>query len=247
VPPPTIVTLDPPRRASFPTTRLTLIELARDQSGPRAREALAILCSAYWYPTYAYIRRLGHSREDAEDLTQGFFARVLEKRYLDDFESGRGRFRSFLLTAAKHFVANERDWARAEKRGGRHLAIPIDDADSRFRLEPRDDLTPEKLFERQWALALLRRVEDRLRAEAEESGKARQFDRLKSCLIPGADDVGYRALALDLEMTEGAVKVAVHRLRRRFRDLLRDEIAQTVADPGQVGDELAHLLAALRL
>jgi len=241
------VTGDPPRRPAFPTTRLTLIALACDESGPRAREALTTLCGAYWYPIYAYMRRLGYSREDAEDLTQGFFTRVLEKRYLDDFESGRGRFRTFLLSSAKHFVANERDWARAEKRGGGRLPVPLDDAESRFVREPRHDLTPETLFERQWALALLQRVEDRLRREAGESGKAEQFDLLKSCLIPGGADTGYRALACDLGMTEGALKVAVHRLRRRFRDLLREEIADTVDDPGQVRDELAVLLAALRL
>src|SRR5262245_816426 len=184
----TTVTEDRPGRAAFPTTRLTLIALAREASGPRAHEALTTLCSAYWYPIYAYIRRLGHSREDAEDLTQGFFTRVLEKRYLDDFESTRGRFRTFLLSSAKHFVANEREVARAAKRGGGRLTVSLDAAENRFALEPRDDLTPEKLFERQWALTLLERVEERLRHEAALSDRAQQFDRLKSCLIPGGGD-----------------------------------------------------------
>lgn len=242
--------MDQPRRAAFPTTRITLIEAARGEPGPQARDALSVLCGAYWFPIYAYIRRHGYPQEDAEDLTQGFFTRVLEKQYLRDFQRERGRFRSYLLAALKHFVANERDWARTQKRGGARAAVSLDEvlrsAESRYSLEPRDDLTPEKVFERQWALALLARVEAHLHAEAVRAGKEAQFARLKSCLTPAGGEGGYRALAVQLHTTEGAIKVAVHRLRRRFRELLREEIAHTVADPGEVGDELRDLMVAMR-
>ena len=204
----------------------------------------------YWYPIYAYIRRLGYPQEDAEDLTQGFFARVLEKAYLRDFQRERGRFRSFLLGALKHFIANERDWARAEKRGGASIVVPLDavlrTAEARYGLEPRDSLSPEKLFERQWALALLDRVHGRLRADAAARGKREQFERLKSYLLADDRGDGYRAAADDLKTSEGAIKVAVHRLRARFRDVLREEIAQTVDDPADIGQELRDLMAAIR-
>ena len=229
-------------RAAFPTTRITLIEAARGELTPEARDALAVLCSAYWYPIYAYIRRLGYRPEDAEDLTQGFFARVLEKHYLRAFERERGRFRSFLLGALKHFVANERDWARAQKRGGRLPTLPLDavihTAEKRYSLEPGHDLTPERVFARQWALAVLHRVQERLQAEAERDGKAAQFARLKSRITTDEQDLCYRAIALELNTTEGAVKVTVHRLRRRFSELLREEISHTVETPEDVGVEL---------
>ena len=246
-----LVTLaDLPRRAAFPTTRITLIHAARSGSGPRAQKALSTLCRAYWYPIYACVRRFGFSPDEAEDLTQGFFTRVLEKNYLRDFERRRGRFRSFLLGTLKHFIANERDAARALKRGGARTALPLDDlmrdAERRYSLEPRDSLTPERIFERQWALALLARVFDQLQAEAAESGKGAQFDRLKGLLVGDDNDTGYRALAAELDMTEGALKIAVHRLRQRFKERLREEIAHTVADPDDVGDELRYLMAAIR-
>jgi RNA polymerase sigma-70 factor (ECF subfamily) len=239
-----------PRRAAFPTTRITLIQAARDGSGSQVREALSTLCAAYWYPIYAYVRRLGHSHDEAEDLTQGFFTRVLEKRYLRDFDHARGRFRSFLLGALKHFVANERDAARARKRGGGATPVPLDEilhADRRYSLEPRSDLTPDTIFERHWALTVLDRVQGLMRDEAIRHGKEAQFDRLKGLLVGDGTDAGYRALAVDLHTTEGALKVAVHRLRQRFRELLREEIAHTVADPSQVGSELRELFAAIRL
>jgi RNA polymerase sigma factor (sigma-70 family) len=245
-----VVPHDRPRRASFPTTRITLIHAARSGSGPQAEEALSTLCRAYWYPIYVYVRRLGYSAEEAEDLTQGFFTRVLEKHYLRDFQRGRGRFRSFLLIALKHFVANERDWARAQKRGGARPPLPLDDvlamAESRYTIEPRNDETPERIFERQWALAVLGRVQDQLHAEAERTGKRLQFDRLKGLLVGEDGGVGYRELAAELGTTEGALKVSVHRLRQRFKELLRNEIAHTVAHADDVGDELRYLLAALR-
>jgi RNA polymerase sigma factor (sigma-70 family) len=238
------------RRPTFPTTRITLIHAARSGSGAQAEEALSTLCRAYWYPIYAYVRRLGYPPDEAEDLTQGFFARVIEKRYLRDFQRERGRFRSFLLTALKHFIANERDWARAQKRGGTRPLLPLDDvlrtAEGRYTIEPRDDETPERIFERQWAMAVLTRVQDRLHEDAEHTGKRAQFDRLKGLLIGEDADLGYRALAAELGTTEGALKVTVHRLRQRFKELLRDEIAHTVAHPEEVGDELRYLLTALR-
>jgi RNA polymerase sigma-70 factor (ECF subfamily) len=226
-----------------------LIHAARAGSDRHAPEALSTLCCAYWYPIYACVRRFGFSADEAEDLTQGFFMRVLQKNYLGDFERGRGRFRSFLLGALKHFIANERDAARALKRGGARPALPLDDllrdAERRYSVEPRDSLTPERIFERQWALTLLTRVFDQLQAEATESGRGAQFDRVKGLLV-GEDDEGYRALAAELDMTEGALKVAMHRLRQRFKERLREEIAHTVANPGDVGDELRYLMAALR-
>ncbi len=237
-------------RAAFPTTRITLIEAARGEPTSEARDALSVLCSAYWFSIYAYIRRLGYRREDAEDLTQSFFARVLDKQYLRDFERERGRFRSFLLGALKHFLANERDWARAQKRGGGSATLPLDavlrTAEHRYGLEPRDDLSPDKLFERQWAFALLTRVQERLQAEADHDGKGTQFERLKSSLTADELGVTYRTIAVELNTTEGAIKVVVHRLRRRFRELLREEIAQTVDNPEDVGNELRDLMAALR-
>lgn len=239
-----------PRRPAFPTTRITLIHAARNGSGTQAEEALSTLCRAYWYPIYAYVRRLGYSPDEAEDLTQGFFTRVIEKQYLRDFQRERGRFRSFLLTALKHFIANERDWARALKRGGTRPPLPLDDvlrtAEGRYTIELRDEETPERIFERQWAMAVLTRVQDRLHEEAEHTGKRAQFDRLKGLLIGEGDDIGYRALAAELGTTEGALKVTVHRLRQRFKELLRDEIAHTVAHPDETGDELRYLLTALR-
>jgi RNA polymerase sigma-70 factor (ECF subfamily) len=241
---------DRPRRASFPTTRITLIDAARSGLNPRAREALSALCHAYWYPIYACVRRFGFSPDEAEDLTQGFFTRVLQKNYLRDFERSRGRFRSFLLGSLKHFIANERDAARTLKRGGARPPLPLDDllhvAERRYSLEPRDTLTPERIFDRQWALALLARVFDQLQAEAAVSGKGEQFEHLKGLLAGEDDGIGYRALAIELGTTEGALKVAIHRLRQRFKERLRQEIADTVADPDDVGDELRYLLAALR-
>ena len=241
---------DQRRRASFPTTRITLIHAAQGHSG-QAQEALAALCRAYWYPIYAYVRRLGYPADAAEDLTQGFFTRVLEKHYLRDFQRERGRFRSFLLVSLKHFVANERDWAHAEKRGGGRTALTLDDvlhdAERRYSLEPRDSVTPERIFERQWALTVLTRVQDQMLEDAAAAGQLAQFERLKGLLVGEDSDVSYRALAAELDTTEGALKVAIHRLRKRFKERLREEIAHTVGSPDDVGEELRYLFAALRM
>jgi RNA polymerase sigma-70 factor (ECF subfamily) len=241
---------DSPRRDAFPTTRISLILAARGESEPVAREALAALCRSYWYPIYAYLRRLGHTQEAAEDLTQGFFARVLEKHYFDDFERQRGRFRSYLLTALKHYVANERDRDHAQKRGGAVATLSLDTvlaaAETRYRLEPSTELTPERIFEQQWALAVLARVQERLAGEEADGGRRERYDRLKVFLTGEDSDVRYRTLAEEMQTTEGAIKVSIHRLRRRFKDLLREEISHTVAHADDVGDELRHLLTALR-
>jgi RNA polymerase sigma factor (sigma-70 family) len=238
------------RRDAFPTTRISLILAARGEPGAGARDALSVLCQSYWYPIYAYVRRLGHTQEAAEDLTQGFFACVLEKHYLADFHRERGRFRSYLLSAMNHYIANQRDRERAKKRGGSVTILSLEaemgTAESRYRLEPVTDLTPNRIFERQWALAVLARVQKRLEEEETGAGRSDRFDRFKPLLTGEDSDVGYRALATELQTTEGAIKVAVHRLRRRFRDLLREEVVHTVESAEDVGDELRHLLTALR-
>jgi RNA polymerase sigma-70 factor (ECF subfamily) len=206
------------------------------------------LCEIYWYPLYAFLRRQGHSAEDAQDLTQGFFARVLEKDALSHVDPARGRFRSFMLASLKHFVANERVRASALKRGGPlpPLSFEFETAEGQYRLEPRDEVTPESLFDRRWALTLLARVLGRIRSEFEKAGKAALFDALKGYLTAEETELSYREAAASLGLSEGAVKVAVHRLRRRFRLLLREEIAQTVATPEDVEDEIDYLFRALR-
>jgi len=233
----------------FPTTRISLVRAAAHGSDRRSREALATLCGLYWYPLYAYVRRCGHDAEDAQDLTQGFIARLLEKHSLRQFQEERGRFRSFLLASLKHFLANERDAVRAQKRGGGLAPIPLTVAlhtgEHRYSLEPRDPVTPERIFERQWALGLLNRVLDRLRDESAAAGKGEQFDRLRACLTGDDDGIRYRELAMGLGMSEGAVKVAVHRLRHRFHEALREEISLTVTDPSEIGDEIRYLLTVL--
>jgi RNA polymerase sigma-70 factor (ECF subfamily) len=207
---------------------------------------MAELCSAYWFPVYAYVRRRGHDHHAAQDLTQGFFARLLEKNDLAAADRTRGRFRSFLLAACQHFLANQHDHDTAKKRGGGrvHVALDFANADGRYSHEPAAAATPERVFTRQWALGLLDRVLDGLRHEYEESGRSKLFDILKECLTGGME-AGYAEVAERMHMTEGAVKVAVHRLRQRYKDRLRMAIAETVAGPEQVEDEIRDLFAAL--
>jgi RNA polymerase sigma-70 factor (ECF subfamily) len=217
-------------------------------ASPDADAALASLCQTYWYPLYAFVRRSGHQPADAQDLTQAFFARLLEKHYLRAADPERGRFRSFLLASVKHFLSKERDRAKAHKRGGGRKVLPLDfeAGESRYCLEPAHELTAEKIFERRWALTLLDQVFARLRDEFDQAGKRNEFDHLKVYLTGEAGAPTYREVAAELAMTEGAVKVAVHRLRRRYRELVREEIGHTVAGPDEVAEELRRLFAALR-
>jgi RNA polymerase sigma factor (sigma-70 family) len=237
----------PPRSPVFVTTHWSLVLTAGDANTTVAQDALAKLCQTYWYPLYAYVRRRNFSPPDAEDLTQEFFARFLEHHWVGDADREKGRFRTFLLSAMNHFLANEWDKARAQKRGGGVPLLPLgfDTAETRYVRELADNVTPEQHFERRWAMTLLETVVNRLRAEYEADGKAALFAALNPCLVGDRTTQPYEELAKALGLTEGAVKSAVHRLRQRYRQLLRDEIAQTVANPGEVEEELRHLIAVL--
>lgn len=245
-----------PAGGAFVTTHWSVVLAAgRASDTSRARDALARLCQTYWNPLYAYARRLGHSPHDAQDLTQEFFARLLAKNFLAGADESRGRFRSYLLASYKHFLANEWDKARAQKRGGGQVPIPIDvaSAETAYQpggfpinsVEPADPATADKAFERRWALTLLDQVLRRLRSEYESSGRTQLFDQLKPTLTEASRSVKYAEIAVCLGTTEGAVKVAVHRLRQQYRELLRAEIAETVSGPEEVEDELRNLFQAL--
>jgi RNA polymerase sigma-70 factor (ECF subfamily) len=237
----------PAPHGRFMTTRWSLIVAAGNSSSERSTVALATLCEAYWYPAYAFIRRQGHDADAARDLTQEFFTRVLEKHYFSAADPSRGRFRAFLLTAIRHFLSNERDRERALKRGGgaQMLSLDVETAEGTYQLEGRDDLTPEKLFDARWASLLLDRALTRVKQEYVTASKAALFDALKGFLTGASDDVPYADAARALRLSEGAVKVAVHRLRRRFRDALVREIAETVSDPADIDAEIRHLLQAV--
>ena len=234
-------------RPAFVTTHWSVVLAAGAADTTSSRDALTRLCQTYWHPLYAYVRRIGHSPHDAQDLTQEFFARLLEKNSLTAADESRGRFRSFLLASLKHFLANEWDKARAQKRGGALIPIPIDgsSAETSCQWEPADRTTPERIFERRWALTLLEGVLRRLREEYVRDGKENLFEQLKPTLTEASRTVRYAEIAVRLGTTEGAVKVAVHRLRQRYREVLRAEIAGTVATPGEVDDEIRSLFAAL--
>lgn len=235
-----------PARDFFVTTRWTVVLAAGSRASPQADVALEELCRTYWYPLYAYVRRHGHSREDAEDLTQSFFARFLQKNYLEKLRAEHGKFRAFLMAALKHFLANEWDRANRQKRGDGVLPLSLDwqDADQRYTIEPADNLSPDKIYDRAWAVTLLERVISRLRDENAAPDKAAAFAALKPFLTVGSNDIPYAKAAGELGMTEGAARVAVLRLRRQYRKLLREEISQTLSDPAQVEDELNTLFGA---
>jgi RNA polymerase sigma-70 factor (ECF subfamily) len=224
-----------------------VIAAAQDPAAPQTREALALLCSTYWYPLYAYIRRQGYSVDQSQDLTQGFFVQLLEQQTLQVADRTRGKFRSFLLTACKHYLGHERDRARALKRGGGRRLFSLDfaDGEARYQAEPIHSLTPEKLFARGWALTLLDQVLARLRAEFAQKGKSPLFDRLRVFLLGEKSAIPYKQVAQELGLTEGAVKVAAHRLRRRLRELACEEIARTVDEAESIEDEIRELFAAL--
>jgi RNA polymerase sigma factor (sigma-70 family) len=233
------------RSSQFPTTRWTLVVAAADPQRKDARSALVSLCEGYWYPLYAFLRRRGYPADQAQDLTQEFFIRVLEGRYLDRADPEKGRFRSFILTSLKFFVADEEDRHRAHKRGGGVL-VPLEfsSGEERYQREPAHDETPEWIFERRWALSMLDRVVEKLRNEFVRHGRPEHFERLKVFLL-GQSDAPYAALAREMNTSEGALKVAIHRLRRRYREIFREEIADTVADPAEVESELRFLAAVL--
>lgn len=227
---------------------------AADSASAQHEPALSALCQTYWFPLYAYLRRRGYDTHQAEDYTQGFFAGILERKGLRQADPKYGKFRSFLLASLKNFLADEWDRAHAQKRGGdkKVLSLDFDTAASRYDQVPAHGLSPEKLFERSWALTVLTRAMDRLKAESaaplgvlRTSNKQQLFNCLKVYLTAEKDAVPYRSVAKELNMTEGAVKVAVHRLRRRYRELVRDEIAQTVTAEAQVDEEIRDLFAAL--
>jgi len=237
----------PQGRARFDTTQWSLVLAAAGPGGSAAQRGLAALCEAYWYPLYAYVRRQGYGSDEAQDLTQAFFARLLDKQYVRDARRDRGRFRSFLLASMQHFLQNTRAYDRADKRGGGVSPLPLafDDAEHRYTREPADTQTPETVFDRRWALTVLDRVLARLRREAVAAGKRREFDQMKHCLTGEAGDMGYRKIGAAIGMSEGAVKVAVHRLRRRYRTFLRQEISSTLHTGTDVDDEIRHLFRAL--
>jgi RNA polymerase sigma-70 factor (ECF subfamily) len=212
-----------------------------------SQRALAELAQLYWFPLYAYIRRQGHPPAQAEDLTQDFFARLLEKKTLASIDRTKGKFRSFLLASLQNFLHNEHDKTHAHKRGGGQQTIPLDalTAESRYALEPADTLTPERVFERRWAWAVLDQVLHRLEQHYAAKGQQPLFDALKPSLTARLDTATYAQRAAELGMAEGALLVAAHRLRRRYRDLLRDEIAHTVADPALIDEEIRYLLNCL--
>ena len=231
----------------FGTTPWTLVLDAQSALTSRGQQAIASLCELYWYPLYAYLRRRGHSADDAQDLTQGFFAYVLEHHALDVVDRTRGRFRSFLLAALNHYVSNTRDKDRAEKRGGCTPRVSLDycTAEARYIRELADRWTPETVFDRNWALAVLERVLARVCHDCHTAGKGELFEHLKVFLTGDRVDVSYHELARRLGVTDGALKQAVHRLRRRYRDVLYEEIGRTVSTLDDIEAELQYLMAAV--
>ncbi len=231
----------------FSTTHWSVVLTAGASASAGSREALERLCRTYWYPLYSYLRRRGCDTHQAEDCAQGFFAALLQGHTLERANPERGKFRSFLLSCLNHFLADQRDRAQAQKRGGGKaiVSLDIEDAETRYQVEPAHDLTPERLFEKSWALTVLDNAMARLKTESAEAGRQDLFESLKPHLPASRGPASYNDVAARLGMTEGAVKVAVHRLRDRYRQLVRAEIAQTVSTPEQVDEEIRDLFAAL--
>lgn len=234
--------------ANFTATRWSVVLLAGETQSPDSDYALEKLCQAYWYPLYVFVRRRGHTEHEAQDLTQEFFCRLIERRMLRSVDQRKGKFRSFLLAAMKNFLANEWDRSQAQKRGGGqpHFSLDAETAEERYKLEPvHFDLAPETAYDQRWAQAVIERVMSRLRAEFEAAGKKSRFDELKTFLTAESDAGPYAEVGSRLGLSEQAVKGAVFRLRQRFRELFREEIAQTLADPSELEGEIRHLLASL--
>jgi RNA polymerase sigma factor (sigma-70 family) len=230
----------------FPHTRWSLVLAATRKNSPESAAALESLCSAYWYPLYAYVRRCGQSPHDAQDLTQDFFCRLLEKRWLDSADRERGRLRTFLIVALKNFMRNEWRRASAQRRGGGHTHAQFDTtvAESRYAADTHS-LAPDETFDQQWALTLLDLTVNRLRSEFAAAGKPGDFEALKACLMADRGTIDYAAVAKKLGINDGAARVAVHRLRKRFREIYREEISQTLAEGADLDAELRHLASAL--
>ena len=233
-------------QAIFATTHWSVVLAAAKEETPEAAAALERLCRTYWYPLYAYVRREGYNPADAQDLTQEFFARLLARNSLAQVAPEKGKFRSFLLAAMRHFLSDQRDRARAAKRGGGQEVLSLDaqEAEERYRLEPVDRLDAEKIYERRWAMTLLEQALFRLRDESAAAGKAELFERLRR-FVAGDSDATWGEAAAELGLSEGAMKIAVHRLRARYRALLRDEIAHTVADPTEIEAEVRYLMRVI--
>lgn len=237
-----------PSASEFGSTHWSLVVRAGNRQDSQADQALAALCQRYWLPLYVFARRRVADVHEAQDLTQEFFARLLEKNVLASASRERGRFRSFLLTALKNFLANEWDRSQTLKRGGavEILSLDWEAGESRMTLEPSHDITPERLFDRQWTLTLLEHVISSLQSEFESAGKARQFEALKGTLTGERSESAYASIAAELEMTEESARQAAHRLKKRYREMLRAEVAQTIAEPGDLDDEIQQLFQTLR-
>jgi RNA polymerase sigma-70 factor (ECF subfamily) len=231
----------------FLTTRWSMVLEARNKESSGSSHALESLCQSYWYPLYVYIRRQGHAAHDAQDLTQSFFARLLEKDYLQSAAREKGRFRTFLLVATKRFLLNEWDKIRTQKRGGTYVIISLDEemAERRYRAEPSDALPADEVYDRRWALTLLEQAMARLRGSYVASDREEEFDYLKTFLTADRNDIPYRGIAESLQMTEGAARVALHRLRKRFRRFFREVIADTVSNPEEVDEEVRYVVSIL--
>jgi RNA polymerase sigma-70 factor (ECF subfamily) len=230
----------------FATTHWSVVLAAAENNAPQSATALERLCRTYWYPLYAYVRREGYSPADAQDLTQEFFARLLARHSLAQVAPEKGRFRSFLLAAMRHFLSDQRDRASAVKRGGGAEVLSLDaqEAEERYRLEPVDHLDAEKIYERRWAMTLVEKALERLRDESVAAGKGGLFERLRR-FVAGESEATWGEAAAELALSEGAMKAAVHRLRERYRVLLRDEIAHTVADPAEIEEEVRYLIRVI--
>jgi RNA polymerase sigma factor (sigma-70 family) len=230
----------------FATTHWSVVLAAANEHAPEAAAALERLCRTYWYPLYAYVRREGYSPADAQDLTQEFFASLLRRDSFAHVAPEKGRFRSFLVAAMRHFLSDQRDRAQTLKRGGRAEVISLDaqEAENRYRLEPVDCLDAEKIYERRWAMMLVEQALTRLRGESAAAGKSELFERLRR-FVAGESELTWGKAAAELGLSEGAMKAAVHRLRERYRVLLRDEIAHTVADPEEIEEEVRYLVRVI--
>lgn len=233
-------------RGYFDTTHWSVVLTAQSPCSPSAQVAMETLCGTYWYPLYAFVRRQGHSPHDAQDLTQAFFEHLLRKDFLRQVSPEKGRFRSFLLACLRHFLADEWEKIRANKRSGGKPVISLDamDAEARYRVEPVNAWDAETIFSRRWALTLIGRVLDRLEREFVVQGKESPFERLQTYLL-NEDGPTYADLAVELGTTEAAIKMTIYRLRRRFRELFREEVAQTVATPAEIDEEIRYLLSGV--